>query len=330
MKKASMVVVVDYQNNRLFDLTNPVLNRDNCLYPYFLLQQELRQKGYDLQTNDLISPETADLIIYNEMPKPFFVASKDKSYLLLFESELVRPDNWDKKKHQHFRKIFTWNDDLVDQKKYIKFNFPNSFKQTEPGTERRKKLLTLISGNKTSSHPKELYSERVKTIKWFEQNHPDDFDYYGIGWDYKYNLRWQKLFKKLKLLSFLPRNESPCFKGKVKAKHEALQQYKFAICYENARDINGYITEKIFDCFFAGCIPVYWGPANYENFIPKECLIDRRDFKSHEDLYTFLKNMPDSQVLEKQKAINEYLDSALARQFSDTFFVKNIIENIDG
>jgi hypothetical protein len=29
----------------------------------------------------------------------------------------------------------------------------------------------------------ELYSKRVEAIKWFEKNHPEDFDFYGIGWD---------------------------------------------------------------------------------------------------------------------------------------------------
>ena len=48
----------------------------------------------------------------------------------------------------------------------------------------------------------------------------------------------------------------------------------FAICYENARDIPGYITEKIFDCFFAGCVPIYWGGApNVTDHIPANTFI---------------------------------------------------------
>jgi hypothetical protein len=42
----------------------------------------------------------------------------------------------------------------------------------------------------------------------------------------------------------------------VDSKKNTLEKYKFSICYENARDIPGYITEKIFDCFFAGCVPI--------------------------------------------------------------------------
>lgn len=324
-----MVVSRDYQNNKMFDLTSPVLNRDNCLRPFALLKSEFEKAGFILSTNDLCDPALADLVIYNEMPNPFpATIDKNKSFLLMFESELVRPDNWDREKHKNFQKIFTWNDDLVDGKKYIKFNFPNTLKMTEPEIAKRLSLVTLISGNKTSFHQKELYSERVKTIKWFEKNHPEDFHYYGIGWDYKLDLRWQKVFKKLRLQSLLPKNNSQCFKGKIKSKHEGLKQYKFAICYENARDINGYITEKIFDCLFAGCIPVYWGPPNIENFIPANCFIDRKKFSSHEELYNHLYGMKDETILAYQKNINAFLQSEKFTPFSDEYFVKNIIGNI--
>lgn len=72
-----------------------------------------------------------------------------------------------------------------------------------------------------------------------------------------------------------------------------IQNYKFAICYENIKNQNGYITEKIFDCFFAGCVPIYWGAKNVTKHIPKECFIDMRDFSSFEEVYVLIKNMPE-------------------------------------
>lgn len=329
MKKISFVVTRDYQNNRIFDLSNPVLNRDNCLYPYFLLREEFKKNNYDIVTCDLLEPAIADIVLYNEMPKPFPAGiDPTKSFLMLFETELIRKDNWDFEKHSHFKKVFTWNDDYVDGERYIKFNFPNSIKLTPPGMQGRETLATLISGNKTSSHPKELYGERLKTIRWFEKNQPLHFHYYGVGWDYFFDVRWQKILKKLHLLSFIPKHKSPCYRGKVKDKNLALKQYKFAICYENAKGINGYITEKIFDCFFAGCVPVYWGPDNIEKFIPKDCYVDRRDFKSHEELFIYMNNFPEDKILEKQQKINDFLKSSDAKKFSDEYFVENIIRNI--
>lgn len=40
-----------------------------------------------------------------------------------------------------------------------------------------------------------------------------------------------------------------------------LEDYRFVIALENS-DTKGYVTEKIFDTFLAGCIPIYWGSNN--------------------------------------------------------------------
>lgn len=41
-------------------------------------------------------------------------------------------------------------------------------------------------------------------------------------------------------------------------KVEYLNDYMFNICPENV-DSSGYVTEKIFECFAAGVVPIYWG-----------------------------------------------------------------------
>ena len=326
MKKISFVVGKDYQNNKIFDLKNRDLNRDNCLYPFYLLKAAFANKGYSLDTADLVKPEEATFTIYNEMPKPFPAKIPENSFLLLFESEIIRKDNWDLTKHAHFKKIFTWHDNLIDNKKYFKFNFPNEIKTTKPGI--RTKLITLISGNKTNSHPLELYSKRLQIIKWLELNHPDDFDYYGVGWDYKIPLRWQRLFHRLKLGNFIPKNNSRSYRGKVQEKFKTLRDYTFAICYENAKDIDGYITEKIFDCLFAGTIPIYWGPGNISKYIPEDCFINRVQFSTDEELYLYLKNMPTNEVIQYQNNILTYLTSERVKPFSNEFFAQNILKVI--
>ena len=39
-----------------------------------------------------------------------------------------------------------------------------------------------------------------------------------------------------------------------------------------------WITEKIFDCFYAGTIPVYLGAPDVARWLPPECFIDMRRF----------------------------------------------------
>ena len=44
----------------------------------------------------------------------------------------------------------------------------------------------------------------------------------------------------------------------VPSKYELFNRYRFALCFEN--DLYpGYVTEKVFDAWTAGAIPVYWG-----------------------------------------------------------------------
>lgn len=53
--------------------------------------------------------------------------------------------------------------------------------------------------------------------------------------------------------------------GEVFSKHDTLSKYKFSVCFENGKNLSGFITEKIFDCFSAGTIPIYWGADNIES-----------------------------------------------------------------
>ena len=49
-----------------------------------------------------------------------------------------------------------------------------------------------------------------------------------------------------------------------------MQRYKFALVIENELS---YMSEKLFDAFFAGCIPIYIGPDIAHYGIPKGLVI---------------------------------------------------------
>lgn len=50
-------------------------------------------------------------------------------------------------------------------------------------------------------------------------------------------------------------------------------KYKFIFVAENSID-DGYITEKIFNCLFAKCIPIYLGSHKIDYFFNKDCFIN--------------------------------------------------------
>jgi hypothetical protein len=170
-----------------------------------------------------------------------------------------------------------------------------------------RKLVTQISGNKQSTHKHELYSERKKVIEYFEKHPEFGFEFYGTS--------WQELgFKN--------------YRGAPANKREVLKQYRFSFCYENISNIKGYITEKIFDCFAAGCVPIYWGATNIDKYIPKNCYIDRRKFSTTEKLAKHLQKLSEKEYNRYLENIRSYLVSRKAEAFSKKRLAKDIVQLI--
>lgn len=120
----------------------------------------------------------------------------------------------------------------------------------------------------------------------------------------------------------------PSWRGKIDSKNTTLSKYKFAICYENAKSIPGYITEKIFDCFFAGCIPIYLGPPNIDDFIPSDTYIDKNQFVDYFELYEYLRKLTNEDILRYQENIRIFLQSEQGKRFSSEAFASILLRNI--
>ena len=310
-----------YTDNEVFSNIDSLKKYpDGWLGSMSIMKQKLLEVGVDLNTSDLLHPEDADFILYDGIDN----ITEYKNKIVYFntpESDIVRPEDFLIKNHTKFDKVFTWSDDLVnyDPLKYIKTNhsfcFPENIKI---GLDGRDKLCTMIAGNKMIYKPTELYSKRLEAIKWFEKNHPNDFDLYGIEWDEFWIRSKIKLFRainRFKPLRKWIKPTRPSYRGTVVRKKDTLERYKFSICYENATS-NGYVTEKIFDSFFAGCVPIYLGAPNVLEYIPSECFIDMRNFKSYDDLYDYICGMSDSAYLKYQISILDFLKSPKGYEFS--------------
>jgi hypothetical protein len=333
VRKACLVVATPYLKNQIFERGNSVLNRDHCLTFFHDLQDAFASQDVALSTQDVNSPLESEFVIYNEMPSTLPTGLQiKKSYLLLFESELIRPDNWNKRSHKHFSKIFTWNDDLVDNEIYFKMNFTHFGSVRFVEFSEKTKFCTLIAGNKSVQHPLELYSERRKIIRWFENNQPEKFRFFGMGWN-EFTFAGPKLWRALNRWTWLRRLCSepwPSYGGKVDSKLSTLSNYKFSICFENARDIPGYITEKIFDSMAAGCVPVYWGAPNIADYVPELCYVDMKKFKNYEEMYVELSKMTSGEYQRRQDEIYRYLQSSKHELFTPEANAAVIALNIIG
>lgn len=318
-------------NNNIFD-SNCAANRDDCFAPYVLLCRQMLESDILLNTVDINTSNRIDIELHQDVKD---ITAAPLNYLLMFETVLVMPSNGVEKNWEKYRRIFTWRDDLVDGDRFIKINFPNPIVIPEvDGWRYRDRFCCLISGNRTLAvrDNRILYPERVKAIRWFEQYAPHDFDLYGIGWDMpvmppglmgKLLRRGLSVLKKrIKLRPFLS------YRGRVEHKREVLSHTRFAICYENVRDLPGYITEKIFDCFFSGCVPIYWGASNITEHIPAGCFIDRRQFIDTEAVYRYLKTITEEEFRGYQQRISDFLASDAARPFGSEYFAETIVSTI--
>lgn len=333
MKKVAYVTI--YQNafsgDRFFDNASDKLGQ-NLREPYIKLKEQLEKKGHTIHTVDMYENlRDVDFFIFQNIwggcirenltrsKLKYYIkkaqykidyllrtwlVNKRKKLLIISEPPVVSARSYDKSYHKQFGAVLTWNDDLVDNKKYFKLSVAqpvSNYRGKKSFNERN--FLSMICSNKKSDGAGELYSERRKVIDFFEQSEKP-FDLWGYGWE-KGNLK--------------------NYKGTTSEKLLTLSNYKFSICFENMTHINGYITEKIFDCFFAGSIPVYWGADNIDKYIPSDCYIDFRNFKSLDELILYLEKIDEKQYKQYIDNICAYLDS---KKFTDEFSVETYVNRI--
>jgi hypothetical protein len=277
----------------------------NLLRPFEQLYNFCKSKGINLYTLDQIQAHELDFVIFMDRPVREPHTGKAKKILMIYEPDLIAPDNWDLNYHNQFHKILTWNDEYLRNPKYIKHNFSSIWSErleckiSKDEFESRK-LLCMMQSGKASNHPKSLYKTRVDAVLWFQSHASNFFDLYGPHWN-------------TQILS--------CAKGQVDNKLATYRNYRFTLTIENCMN-TGYISEKIQDAFMAGIIPIYLGAPNITNHIPKNCFIHLEKFNSWEQLFHHLNNMDYDLYCEYLDNINNFIESDQSYQFSSTHLIK--------
>lgn len=103
---------------------------------------------------------------------------------------------------------------------------------------------------------------------------------------------------------------------------DILKDYTFVMIIENT-DADGYVSEKIYDAWIAGCIPLYYGNNNADVGIPTEMYIDLRSFSSSKAVQDYLDSLDLETIARKRQWILDHRESCLekvsTRAFADTF-----------
>ena len=230
-----------------------------------------------------------------------------------------------------FKSVVTYDDDLAGTGNFVKGNVANFHADmpTKKRSYKDRKMVCMVTSNTTNNyiisvlnnynyatyynernikyHPKAIYHKRIEIADYFLQNHPEEFDLYGLFWPD----RFEPVLK-----GFLEKNK----------KIQTVSEYRFAITFDSYTKQRGYISEKIFDAFFAGTIPVYMGADNVSDYIPEQCFIDVRDFESYEELYDYISSMSEADFNKRLRAIEKFLTSKTFQEyFSSAGIAKTLL-----
>lgn len=319
-------------NNSLFAV-NDDIHKFNPTYTPRLLRHTFLKHGIELNTPDLNIGRDIAFDFYIE-GSPCVKTSVPK-FLLALENPHINKFNENIIYCKQFSKVFSWDIRLHHLSNVVPIMIPHPMvKQSFFPFSERHIFSCLINANKTfkKSLPSDLYLERIKTIKWYENNAIDKFELYGMGWNkstsaYNFLGRIARILPQIKLKLF-NKKIYPSFRGELSSKSEVLNFSKFSYCYENTNDLNNYITEKIFDALVCGCIPVYWGADNVAQFIPVNCYIDRRNFIDTAAVHHYLISITEDQYKNYQENILLFLNSNKAEKFQSKNIISTIVENV--
>lgn len=255
--------------------------------------------------------DAAYIVSFNLLNQRIFNSIKnhkrEKCFIFLIEPPIVSEYLYDPILTNYFGKIFIMLDDYVDNKNYFKFFHPMCCEQQTENVPAfsDKKLCVMVQSNHQDGHAKSMYHERRKVVEFFVNNH-SEFDLYGNLW-----------------------NGYPNWRGYLKSpKRELLKNYKFCFCFENMADQYGYMTERLIECFYSGCVPIYLGPKNICDYVPQECFVNRFDFSSYEEIYKFMNAMDEATYKKYISAANDFINSPKAEPFTTRKFSKTILEHI--
>ncbi|MDG4476037.1 glycosyltransferase family 10 domain-containing protein [Thiovibrio frasassiensis] len=319
MTHVAVIAHGNLQADRLFD---PAATRDNILERFYVLRETLQSADMVCRTADMFEPRVIDVLIFHDIlhelgvilktikANPFvqlIYVPNEPVFVTPLHDERILP-------LLPVDVVLTWNDNIAGKFLHvIKCNIgqPVIKKAQIPSLPfSEKKFICSIFANKPSAAPGSLFGERIYAVDFFSRQ-PTGIDLYGIGWE----------------ISAFPFVHL-AYRGQCENKKDVQQQYKFSIAYENVVNLPGLITEKIFDCFAAGTVPVYLGAPNIEDYIPASCFIDLRRFVDYAQLYKYLVSMSESEYQKYLDAAKVFIDGPQYRLFTSTNYVEILVEQV--
>lgn len=202
----------------------------------------------------------------------------EKRILVMYECKQILPEMHQKDILSQYGFIFSPSLNWARGFNPILFKYPLFLEGPidQPPLQTRKYEFGLIQRNNLSCVKGELYTLRRQFLKSLTGR----IEVRGEGWNKSritqiYNYikliyYYRDILKKDEII-FIPRYliKNKLYK-RVHDKQKFLEEVQIAIIIENGAD---YVSEKLFDCFRAGTVPIYVGPSLIDFDIPEDCVI---------------------------------------------------------
>lgn len=199
-------------------------------------------------------------------------------------------------------------------------------------------LLGMVSSWKKSSMPGDLYRKRNSLAIGAAKVLGKKMAIWGLGWKHfdVFPQKWQRtIAKRSKILSGLlfgwpNRSVRGPLPGGEETKWRALAQCEFCLCMENNRELSGYITEKIFNAFFAGCVPCYQGDPGAVRWIPPDTFVSMEGIETGAELVRRLQAISREEIRGYRERARRFLESPQSRIFESSAWVAKVTGAIEG
>lgn len=328
-----------FDKDGLFDLVDPVLNRDGQLLAFQRLRERMQHKGVTVHTADFLleaNPTIArsgnayySLGILDNFERILRDGSARLSAFVVMEPPVVVPQLYAAlpRLTSVFDRVYVHNTHGdayslkgVDQARLHKLYWPIPYDHVvEPywsKRDRMKRVVVINGSHNPRGRSREQYSMRLDAMG--ELFASDAVDLYGMGWNrwWSRSALWWPYWRNVCAIGSI-------YRGPCASKFEVMQNYDFCLCFENMA-MDGYITEKIFDCFYAGTIPLYMGANDLAKYVPAEAFIDCRQYASWTDMWNDVSSMPASRIESLRHAARDFLGSAQGAKFHD--FIERVCE----
>lgn len=346
-----------FSRDRLFEPDAAPFGGDQLMRPYTHLREVLRARGVEVHTADALPVSPGGPVAYvsiGNLSRYEALASRGGIMLSAFfamECPVIDPRLYRAlaRVQRHFRRIYSWSTSAA-LRPYVgadlslhRFFWPQSFESVHESLWARadRKFLVMMQGNKMPALDRgSLFLERLRALEHFSQ--ANEVDLYGREWDqppyrvghpripatflrFERHLRhWWGSLRPDPLMTAARR----AWRGPARSKAQTLSGYTFAICFENMA-LEGWITEKIFDCFFTGTIPLYLGAPDIQDLVPVDCFVDVRRFPTYADLADYVRSLGTEHKKRYREAAREYLGSPAFARFSKQAFAEMFVTMLE-